>query len=166
MARPAARVLDVREGELRITLASGIIIFFIVGGHTMLETARDALFLTKLPPRTLNLVYVAVAGLSFVVSGASAKTIQAVGRRRALILNDLVQNRPLRLPPLPRNCCGSYSRTVTPLAAGFPVVRRRPGGRHRQVAGRQPAAGSARSLESAASPAPVPSLAHALTHPP
>jgi AAA family ATP:ADP antiporter len=87
MARPAARVFDLREGELRITLASGIILFFIVGGHTMLETARDALFLTKLPPRTLNLVYVAVAALSFVVSGASAKTIQAVGRRRALILS-------------------------------------------------------------------------------
>lgn len=87
MARPAARVLDVREGELRITFASGIILFFIVAGHTMLETARDALFLTKLPPRTLNLVYVAVAALSFVVSGASAQMIRGVGRRRALIFS-------------------------------------------------------------------------------
>jgi AAA family ATP:ADP antiporter len=90
MAPPPARFLDVREGESRITLASGIILFFIVGGHTMLETARDALFLTKLPPRTLNLVYVAIAALSFVVAGASAQLIRRVGRRRALIASLVV----------------------------------------------------------------------------
>ncbi|MDF2696415.1 MAG: translocase, partial [Labilithrix sp.] len=56
MRRWLARLLDLREGEARPVLQSFFILFLLIGGHTMLETARDALFLTKLPPKQLNLV--------------------------------------------------------------------------------------------------------------
>jgi AAA family ATP:ADP antiporter len=56
-----------------------------IAGHTVLETARDALFLSKLPPRDLNLVYVALAGLSFVAAGLTSRAVAALGRRRSFL---------------------------------------------------------------------------------
>ena len=67
------------------THSSFLVLFLIISGHTTLETARDALFLTKLPPSQLNLVYIALAGLSFVVAAVSTKLALRFGRRNALI---------------------------------------------------------------------------------
>ncbi len=64
---------------------SFLVLFLIISGHTTLETARDALFLTKLPPSQLNLVYIVLAGLSFVVAAGSTKLALRFGRRNALI---------------------------------------------------------------------------------
>jgi ATP/ADP translocase/HEAT repeat protein len=80
-----SRFFDLREGEARPVLQSFLVLFLLIAAHTMLETARDALFLTKLPPRQLNLVYIALAGLSFVVSAGSTRLAIAFGRRNALI---------------------------------------------------------------------------------
>ena len=85
MHRWLSRFFDLREGEARPVLQSFFVLFLLIAAHTMLETARDALFLTKLPPKQLNLVYIALAGLSFVVSAGSTRLALAFGRRNALI---------------------------------------------------------------------------------
>ena len=79
------RFVDLREGEARPVAQSFLVLFLLIAGHTTLETARDALFLTALPPSQLNLVYIALAGLSFVVAAGSTRLARAFGRRNALI---------------------------------------------------------------------------------
>lgn len=85
MRRWLARLFDLREGEARPVVQSFAVLFLLIGAHTMLETARDALFLTKLPPRQLNLVYIALAGLSFFAAAGSSRLAARFGRRNALI---------------------------------------------------------------------------------
>ena len=85
MARWITRFFDLREGEARPVIQSFLVLFLLIGAHTTLETARDALFLTKLPPKELNLVYIALAGLSFVVAALSTRLALRFGRRNALI---------------------------------------------------------------------------------
>ncbi len=51
----------IREAVIGAFLA----LFGILAGHTLLETARDALFLARLPPSQLPWVYLAIAGLAF-----------------------------------------------------------------------------------------------------
>ena len=85
MGRWISRFLDLREGEARPVVQSFLVLFLLIGAHTTLETARDALFLTKLPPSQLNLVYIALAGLSFFVAAGSTRLAQRFGRRNALI---------------------------------------------------------------------------------
>jgi ATP/ADP translocase/HEAT repeat protein len=86
MRRLVTNLFDLRHGELRPVAQSFLVLFFIISAHTMLETARDALFLTKLPPRQLNLVYIALAALSFVVSAGTTRMTMAFGRRNALVV--------------------------------------------------------------------------------
>ena len=81
MLRRINRFFDLREGEARPVVQSFLVLFLIIGGHTTLETARDALFLTKLPPSQLNVVYIALAGLSFLVAAASTRLAARFGRR-------------------------------------------------------------------------------------
>ena len=85
MARWITRFFDLRPGEARPVIQSFLVLFLLIGAHTTLETARDALFLTKLPPKELNLVYIALAGLSFVVAALSTRLALRFGRRNALI---------------------------------------------------------------------------------
>lgn len=85
MARWLTRFFDLREGEARPVVQSFLVLFLLIGAHTTLETARDALFLTKLPPKELNLVYIALAGLSFVAAALSMRLALRFGRRNALI---------------------------------------------------------------------------------
>jgi ATP:ADP antiporter, AAA family len=85
MAAWIARFLDVREGERVLAAQAFLVLFLVIAGHTMLETARDALFLARLPPSQLNLSYIALAGLSLVVVSASTWFTQRFGRRNALV---------------------------------------------------------------------------------
>jgi ATP:ADP antiporter, AAA family len=85
MLRWISRFLDLRAGEARPVVQSFLVLFLLIAGHTTLETARDALFLTKLPPSQLNLVYIALAGLSFVVAATSTRLARRFGRRNSLI---------------------------------------------------------------------------------
>ncbi|HTJ82100.1 MAG TPA: hypothetical protein VL400_10270, partial [Polyangiaceae bacterium] len=55
----------VRKDERAGTLAAFAFNAMFVGSHTVLETARDALFLSKIPGSRLPIVYVAIAALSF-----------------------------------------------------------------------------------------------------
>ena len=85
-----ARILDVRAGERRVVIQSFALLLLMIAAHTVLETARDALFLAKLAPRTLNVVYVLVAGLTLVVGSASAWLGLRIGARGALVATLLV----------------------------------------------------------------------------
>lgn len=57
MRRASEPIVDVRKGEARPAAGSFLLLALIIAGHTMLETARDALFLGKLPASRLALVY-------------------------------------------------------------------------------------------------------------
>ncbi|HMB67943.1 MAG TPA: Npt1/Npt2 family nucleotide transporter, partial [bacterium] len=68
----------VRPGEGRDTAGAFFTLFGLMTGHALLETARDALFLAKISPVRLPLVYLAIAGLAVAIS-ATARA----GRRPA-----------------------------------------------------------------------------------
>ena len=56
---------DIREGERRNTLAAFATLLAITTGHTMLETARDAFFLAKMPASRLPVMVAAVITAAF-----------------------------------------------------------------------------------------------------
>ena len=90
MERLISRFLDVRAGEGTKTLQAALAIFLLVGAHTMLETARDTLFLQRLEPSSLTLVYALIAALTFVVTPLAAALARQFGRRNALVATLLI----------------------------------------------------------------------------
>ncbi len=79
------RFMDLREGEARPAIEAFLALFGIIAGHTILETARDALFLSALPPSRLSFVYVLLAALTLVGTAANARFVRRFGQRNALI---------------------------------------------------------------------------------
>jgi hypothetical protein len=79
------RLIDLREGEARPVTEAFVILAGVVSAHTMLETARDALFLSKLPPERLALVYALVAAVTLAVSALNARFMRRFGKRNALV---------------------------------------------------------------------------------
>jgi ATP:ADP antiporter, AAA family len=77
---------DVRQGEGALVARSTITLFGLIAAHTMLETARDALFLGELTAARLPLVYVLLAGLSLVVARANTRFVEGFGRRNVLVI--------------------------------------------------------------------------------
>ena len=71
------RLLALRPEERRGTVAAFLTIFGTLAAHTLLETARDALFLARLPAPRLAVVYLLIA---FVAVGLAQVPW---GRRRA-----------------------------------------------------------------------------------
>ncbi|MEO8703574.1 MAG: Npt1/Npt2 family nucleotide transporter [Kofleriaceae bacterium] len=57
--------LQVRREERRETIAGFLTLFGFVASHTMLETARDALFLAKVPATHLPWVFIGIAVIAF-----------------------------------------------------------------------------------------------------
>jgi AAA family ATP:ADP antiporter len=85
--RRLGAIVDVRAGEGRTVLAAAGTLFLLIAGHTVLETARDALFLGRLPPSRLSIVYVSLAALGFAGARWNARFVQRFGRRNALIFS-------------------------------------------------------------------------------
>lgn len=79
------RLIDLREGESRPATEAFVTLFGLIAAHTILETARDALFLSKLPPERLAVVYAVVAGVTLAVSELNARFTRRFGKRNALI---------------------------------------------------------------------------------
>ncbi|MDP9002043.1 MAG: hypothetical protein M3O46_18270, partial [Myxococcota bacterium] len=77
--------LDVRPDERRIAALAFATLLLILGGHTVLETARDALLLTRLPPRAIGIVYLAVALCALPASTLAARASERFGPRASLI---------------------------------------------------------------------------------
>ena len=78
----------VRPEDRKGAFAAFLTIFGILAGHTLLETARDALFLARLPASRLAFVYLAIAGVRrrglAVALGAAARG-RALTRSAALL---------------------------------------------------------------------------------
>ncbi|HEU4580391.1 MAG TPA: hypothetical protein VFS67_19175 [Polyangiaceae bacterium] len=79
------RLVDVREGEGRPAFQAALALFLLIAGHTVLETARDALFLQKLAPSRLTLVYVLTAALALLAAPLCTALARRFGRRNALV---------------------------------------------------------------------------------
>jgi ATP:ADP antiporter, AAA family len=67
-----SRLLDVRPEERRVTLAAFLVLFGWLAAHTILETARDALFLARLPAHELAWMYLAMAALAVLFTRTKA----------------------------------------------------------------------------------------------
>lgn len=78
-------VLEIRSGEGRAFGLSFAVLALLIGAHTLVETARDTLFLTQLPPERLAYVYVAVAAGTLLFTPLSRRLIEWVGARNALV---------------------------------------------------------------------------------
>src|SRR5262245_18119248 len=59
---------DVLPGERRLVAGAFLTLLGILSGHTLLETARDALFLARLPASQLPWMYIAIAGGAIALS--------------------------------------------------------------------------------------------------
>jgi hypothetical protein len=75
------QLADVRSEERRDAAAAFLTLFGALAGHTLLETARDALFLARLPPTQLPWVYLAIAALAVVVSQGPWRPEGRAGQR-------------------------------------------------------------------------------------
>jgi AAA family ATP:ADP antiporter len=73
-------LVELRQGERRPTLAAFFVLLGVMAAHTMLETARDALFLARLPASRLPWVYIAVAALGLLLARAGQRGSGARGR--------------------------------------------------------------------------------------
>lgn len=66
--------MDVRPGKRGALFAAMGALAMATAGHTLLETARDALFLAKLPASTLPWMYLAIAALWLLLTKLIPKT--------------------------------------------------------------------------------------------
>jgi AAA family ATP:ADP antiporter len=83
----ALGLIDIRPGEKRGLVVLSSILALITASHTLLETARDTLFLTKLPPQRLAYVYVLLAVVAIFASSLSGAASKRFGRRAGLVLS-------------------------------------------------------------------------------
>ncbi len=75
---------DVRPEERAGVTAAFLTLFGILAGHTLLETARDALFLARLAPSQLPWVYLAMAVVAVGLSLGPGRTARGLTRTRRL----------------------------------------------------------------------------------
>ncbi len=80
-----SRLLDLRPEERRVTLAAFLVLFGWLAAHTILEIARDALFLARLPAHELAWMYLAMAALAVLFTRTKASRL-AGGRSLAALL--------------------------------------------------------------------------------
>jgi ATP:ADP antiporter, AAA family len=78
------RLVDVRRGEWRALVKAFATLMLLIAAHTALETARDALILTRLPSSALSVVYVAVALCALPVVWLASRATVRFGPQRAL----------------------------------------------------------------------------------
>lgn len=74
----------IRAGERRDAWSAFALLFGLIASHAILETARDALFLAKIPASRLPWVYMAIAAASLVLAQAQARAAQRLSGRAAL----------------------------------------------------------------------------------
>ena len=79
-----ASFTDVRPEERRGASGAFLVLFGILAGHTVLETARDALFLSRLPASRLPWVYLAMAAAAVVVWKFQGRALRRLPGARGL----------------------------------------------------------------------------------
>lgn len=75
-----------RKGERRDVWAAFLTLFVLIASHSMLETARDALFLAKIPASRLPWVFLAIAAFSLGMAKLNTFAAHGLSARRALSL--------------------------------------------------------------------------------
>lgn len=85
-----SRFVDLRPGEGRAFLRAFFVLLLTISAHTVLETARDALFLARLAPRNLALVYVATAVSMVLLTPLSIRLARSAGPKNALVVSLLL----------------------------------------------------------------------------
>ncbi|HEX9619598.1 MAG TPA: hypothetical protein VF989_05665 [Polyangiaceae bacterium] len=85
MSGHLTRLVDLRRGEGALVLRTTLSLLFVIAGHTLLETARDALFLFELPPSRLALAYAAMGALALVATRVGSAIVSRFGRRSGLV---------------------------------------------------------------------------------
>jgi AAA family ATP:ADP antiporter len=88
VSRP--RLVDLRAGEGAVFVRAFVVLLLTIAGHTLLETARDALFLGRLGPGKLAYVYVAAAVGALALTPLTTNLVKLAGARNALVLSLLV----------------------------------------------------------------------------
>ncbi len=81
-----AKRLGIRPTERRDTVVAFATLVNIVAAHAVLETARDTLFLEKLPAEQLPLAFLAIAFLALIVGRLNQKAAARLPRRILLSL--------------------------------------------------------------------------------
>jgi ATP:ADP antiporter, AAA family len=85
-----SRWIDIRPEERRPTFAAFGSLLGITAGHTLLETARDALFLAKLPANQLPWMYLAIAGVGLVLSTVARRSGRGAGGSARVVVSLLL----------------------------------------------------------------------------
>jgi len=85
-----SRFVDLRSGEAGAFFRAFFVLLVTISAHTVLETARDALFLARLAPRNLALVYVATALFTIVLTPLSVRLTRSAGAKNALVVTLLL----------------------------------------------------------------------------
>lgn len=85
-----SRLIDLRREEGRPFALAFTALLLLIAGHTVLETARDALFLTKLPPSQLAIAYAALAVVTLFTARWTGAIGRRFGQRNALVVTLLV----------------------------------------------------------------------------
>jgi MFS family permease len=80
-------LVDLRAAEARQVVRLGLALFALLAAYTLLETARDSLFLQALPVRDLAVAYGALATTALIASPAIARLVRRLGRRDALVVH-------------------------------------------------------------------------------
>ncbi len=80
------RLVDVRAGELRAASSAFGTLLVISAAHAGLETARDALLVTRLTQREFAMVYIAVAACAIPATGLINRLHSRLGPRTVLLL--------------------------------------------------------------------------------
>ena len=79
-----SRLVDIRRDEVPAAVQAFALLLLIISAHTVLETARDALLITRLPSRSLGIVYVAVAVCVLPAAALASRLSARLGVRWAL----------------------------------------------------------------------------------
>ena len=77
-------MFDVRRGEARALAQAIAVLLLIIVAHTALETVRDSLLLTRVAPRFIGIVYVAVAIFALPAAVIAARVSERLGARMTL----------------------------------------------------------------------------------
>lgn len=85
-----SRFVDLRSGEAALFSRAFLVLLLTISAHTVLETARDALFLIRLAPRNLALVYVATALFTILLTPLSVRLTRTTGAKNGLVVSLLL----------------------------------------------------------------------------
>ncbi|MFW5924781.1 MAG: HEAT repeat domain-containing protein [Myxococcota bacterium] len=84
-------LFDLRTDERRDAVIGFLVLFGLMASHALLETTRDALFLTRLGAKQLPWAYLLIAGLAFVVARLNQELLRSfLDKRRVLSLTLLL----------------------------------------------------------------------------